>query len=116
LKLPVTDPDAIEQVGAPRKGPPVIAHEVSVDGKPNPVTEIVWPFVPMEGVRVTDGFTVKDASPASSTVPLDGHFTLTVYAAAAPGAVPTVKDPSTSPKPSDTEATGFTTKLGLELE
>jgi hypothetical protein len=93
-----------------------MAQVVELDKNPTPVTEIVWPFVPMEGERLTDGFTVKVASPASSTVPLDGHFTLTVYAAAAPGAVPTVKDPSTSPTPSDTEATGFVTKLGLELE
>ena len=90
----MTVPPVIEQTGAPRNGPAVIAHEVSLESKPYPVTVIAWPFVPTIGVTATEGVTVNVAVPLSVG---SVQVRVIVYGAppAARGAVPTVNDPAT---------------------
>ena len=83
-KAAVTDPPLIEQKGAgePANSPPGLLlrmHVEASDLKPTPVTETCCPVVPIEGLTVSFGETVKVAVPESKGVPLAGQRTVTVY-------------------------------------
>jgi len=73
----------------------VIVHVVASDAKPIPETDIVLVGRLMGLFTVTNGLTVKLAEPESTTVPLAGQLTVTVYAALAMplGTFPTLKVP-----------------------